>query len=198
MQVWSLGWEDPLEEDTATHSSILAWRIPWTEEHGGLQSTGSQRVYLTQLKQLSLRGRMHIHTHKYRYTYTFKYQLPSKLDEVIRGTNVRGVTPLCLALCKALYRQRWIKQGLVYPEHSIWQQRRGRHRIHWNNNVITDLPVKGQRCQGPKSRKWVMPGVQDSEGAKSGHPGQGPRANWDQKVTCQEHGLAAGQEDLQV
>ena len=39
-----LGWEDPLEEDTATHSSILAWRIPWIEEPGGLQSIGSQRV----------------------------------------------------------------------------------------------------------------------------------------------------------
>ena len=42
--VRSLGWEDPLEEEMATHSSILAWRIPWTEEPGGLQSTGSQRV----------------------------------------------------------------------------------------------------------------------------------------------------------
>ena len=38
------GSEDPLEEEMATHSSILAWRIPWTEEPGGLQSTGSQRV----------------------------------------------------------------------------------------------------------------------------------------------------------
>ena len=42
--VRSLGWEDPLEEGMATHSSILAWRIPWTEEPGGLQSMGSQRV----------------------------------------------------------------------------------------------------------------------------------------------------------
>ena len=42
--VRSLGWEDPLEEGKATHSSILAWRIQWTEEPGGLQSTGSQRV----------------------------------------------------------------------------------------------------------------------------------------------------------
>ena len=41
-QVQSLGWEDPLEKEMATHSSILAWRIPWTEEPGGLQSTGSQ------------------------------------------------------------------------------------------------------------------------------------------------------------
>ena len=40
----SLGQEDPLEEGTATHSSILAWRIPWTEEPGGLQTMGSHRV----------------------------------------------------------------------------------------------------------------------------------------------------------
>ena len=44
MQIQSLGQEDPLEKGTVTHSSILAWRIPWTEEPGGLQSTGSQRV----------------------------------------------------------------------------------------------------------------------------------------------------------
>ena len=43
-QVRSLGREDPLEKEMATHSDILAWRIPWTEEPGGLQSTGSQRV----------------------------------------------------------------------------------------------------------------------------------------------------------
>ena len=44
MQVQSLGWEDPLEEEMATHPSILAWRIPWTEEPGRLWSMGSQRV----------------------------------------------------------------------------------------------------------------------------------------------------------
>ena len=43
-QVRSLGQEDPLEEEMATHFSILAWEIPWTEEPGGLQSKGSQRV----------------------------------------------------------------------------------------------------------------------------------------------------------
>ena len=40
--VQSLGWEDPLEKGMATHSSILAWEIPWTEESGGLQSMGTQ------------------------------------------------------------------------------------------------------------------------------------------------------------
>ena len=43
-QVRSRGWEDPLEKEMATHSSILAWKISWTEEPGGLQSMGSQRV----------------------------------------------------------------------------------------------------------------------------------------------------------
>ena len=43
-KVLSLGREDTLEKEMATHSSILAWRIPWTEEPGGLQSTGLQRV----------------------------------------------------------------------------------------------------------------------------------------------------------
>ena len=41
---WTLGWEDPLEKEMTTHSTILAWEIPWTEEPGGLQSMGSQRV----------------------------------------------------------------------------------------------------------------------------------------------------------
>ena len=45
-EIWvqSLGWEDPLEKEMAIHSSILVWKISWTEEPGGLQSTGLQRV----------------------------------------------------------------------------------------------------------------------------------------------------------
>ena len=49
MQVRSLGQEDPLEKEMATHSSILAWRIPWTEESGGLQSMGSQESDMTEV-----------------------------------------------------------------------------------------------------------------------------------------------------
>ena len=52
-QVPSLGWEDPLEKGMATHSSILAWKIPWKEEPGGLQSVGSQGVGHTE--QMSLK-----------------------------------------------------------------------------------------------------------------------------------------------
>ena len=52
-QVRSLGREDPLEEGMATHSSVLAWRIPWTEEPGRLQSMGSQRVGLSDFYSLT-------------------------------------------------------------------------------------------------------------------------------------------------
>jgi len=55
-QVQFVGWEDPLEEEVATHSSILAWEIPWTEETSGLQSMGSQRVghgLVTKQRQLT-------------------------------------------------------------------------------------------------------------------------------------------------
>ena len=58
MQVWSLGQEDPLEEEMTTHCSILAWKIPWTEEPGGLQSMGSQRVGYDRVTKHTL-----IHTH---------------------------------------------------------------------------------------------------------------------------------------
>ena len=55
--VQSLGWEDPLQEGMATHSSILAWRVLWTEEPGGLQSIGSQRAGHNQSKtELSTQG----------------------------------------------------------------------------------------------------------------------------------------------
>ena len=54
-QVWSLGQEDPLEKEMATHSSILAWEMPWTEEPGGLQSTGRKESDTTE--------RLHFHFH---------------------------------------------------------------------------------------------------------------------------------------
>ena len=53
-QVQSLGWEDPLEKEMATHSSTLAWKIPWVDDRGRLQFMGSQRVGHGQVISLSL------------------------------------------------------------------------------------------------------------------------------------------------
>ena len=57
-RVWSLGQEDPLEKEMATHSSTLAWKIPWTEEPSRLQSVGSQRVRHDWATSLSLYGKL--------------------------------------------------------------------------------------------------------------------------------------------
>ena len=61
MGVQSLGWEDSLEEEMATHSSILVWVIPWTEEPGKLQSIGSQSQTQTKVTEHT-----HTHAHKHR------------------------------------------------------------------------------------------------------------------------------------
>ena len=60
---WSLSQEDPLEEGTATHSSFLAWRIPWTEEPGRLQSMGLQRVRYDWSNLACTHTHTHTHTH---------------------------------------------------------------------------------------------------------------------------------------
>ena len=78
--VRSLGLEDPLKEEMATHSSILAWRIPWTEEPGGLQSTGSQGVVNEAPEHV------HVHTSAY-----FRYpQDNSAWGELPISTSVNG------------------------------------------------------------------------------------------------------------
>ena len=68
--VWSLQWEDPLQEEMATHSSILAWEIPWTEEPGGLQSMRSQS-----------RTRLSTHAH----THTLSYNLGTALRALLHS-----------------------------------------------------------------------------------------------------------------
>ena len=81
MQVQSQGQEDPLEEEMATHSSILAWEIPRTEEPGGLQSIGSQRVrhdLVTKQQQHLLLKCFSAHTHTHTHTLISPYYLSKK------------------------------------------------------------------------------------------------------------------------
>ena len=69
-RVRSLGWEEPLEEGTAAHSSVLAWRIPWTEEPGGLQSTGSQRDTTEVTERTGLQPHFILMNNIYIYSWT--------------------------------------------------------------------------------------------------------------------------------
>ena len=71
VRVQSLGQENPLEKNMATYSSILAWRIPWAEELGGLQSKGSQRVrHNPPTKRVCARARARARTHTHTHTHT--------------------------------------------------------------------------------------------------------------------------------
>ena len=74
-EVWarSPGREDPLQEDMAAHSSILAWRIPWAEEPGGLQARGRKESDATE--HLHVRVLTHTHTHTHTLTHTLTHSL---------------------------------------------------------------------------------------------------------------------------
>ena len=75
-QVQSLDWDDPLEKVMATHSSILAWRIPWTEEPGGLQPVGHEELDTTEQLTLSL-SLLSLRSH---HTGTWRKCLPPELS----------------------------------------------------------------------------------------------------------------------
>ena len=77
-RVWSLGREDPLKKEMATHSSILAWEIPWTEEPGGLQSRGSQRV------GHDLVTNRHHHHHQQKQSFIMLYVCRENLQLCLR------------------------------------------------------------------------------------------------------------------
>ena len=76
-RVWSLGWEDPLEKEMATHSSILPWEIPWTEELDGLLSMGSQKV-------------RHDWVTEYACTWNWVAKLGQREAEIPGGKNVKA------------------------------------------------------------------------------------------------------------
>ena len=103
MQVWSLGWEEPLEKDMAAHSSILAWEISWAKEPAGLQSTGLQK-YQTQLSNETTTTQIIV------FQFIF---LPARtLDEVAGQT---------LSLCRLLllYASWLIFQMLIHLKNSF-------------------------------------------------------------------------------
>ena len=93
-RVQSLGQEDPLGEEMATHSIILAWKIPWTEEPGGLQSMGSQRVGHDWATEPT---HMHTHTHTHTHTHACTH------------------TPLDLILLE--FKEKATKNPLFYTSH---------------------------------------------------------------------------------
>ena len=94
--VWSLGWEDHLGEEMATYSGILAWRIPWTEEPGGLQSTGSQRVW----HNWATNTHTHTHTHTHKIGWDRCQSLESQTESFVYWIQSCDKTRICWGFSK--------------------------------------------------------------------------------------------------
>ena len=109
-QLQSLGWEDILEKGKATHSSILAWRIPWTEEPVGLQSMGSEKE-LNTTEQLSI----HIALLKFSRCFSVWFQ-HSDMDIIIITQTKRMETQRCQLTCEG--------HLLSSSKAKIWTQQR--------------------------------------------------------------------------
>ena len=103
--VWSLGWEDPLEEGMAAHSSILAWRIPWTEEPGGLQSMGSQRLRHDWVTSTTYRVNLRLSSHLSQKSI---FILKKKYTHYINAMLMLYLTKLILILWCS-----WIIQSII-------------------------------------------------------------------------------------
>ena len=108
--VQSLGQEDPLEKEMATYSSILAWRIPWMEEPGGLQSTGSQRVRHDWATSLSLS--LHSSTLAWKIPWTEGFDRPQSMGSQRVGHDWATLLTYFFSItlpCHSLYCRRPIK-----------------------------------------------------------------------------------------
>ena len=133
--VWSLGWQDPLEKGMATHSSILAWRIPWTEEPGKLQSVGSQRV----------RHDWVTHTHTHTHTEWHVCERVSLIMIIIIF--------LVVEIKKIMY---YLEPKYIEAEHSLWSTG---FEIRQNWVHIQDPPLSIQPRLRSPGIQWLRAGT---------------------------------------
>ena len=133
--VWSLSWEDPLKEGMATHSSILAWRIPWTEEPCGLQSMGLQRVrhdWVTKHKNCCWRRLL-------RVPWAARRSNQSILREINPEYSLEGLM---------------LKLKLQYFGHPMW-------RANSLEKTLMLGKIEGKRWRGWRRIRW-LDGITDS------------------------------------
>ena len=148
----SLGWEDPLEEVVATHSNILAWKLPWTEEPGRLQSMGWQRVRhdWTQQSTLSCAGRVFRELRK--FGRSLAVTCPDSGGKGGLGKRLLGVTPCIVEvegeypslLHKVSWRRKWQLTPVFLPGKSLGQRSLAGYSL-WGRRVWHNLATKQQQ-----------------------------------------------------
>ena len=137
MKVWTLDWEDTLEEEMATHYSILAWRILWTEEPGGLQSMGSQSV-----------RHDWAHTHTHTHTHTSIWAAITNMIEWVAYKQHKFISNSSRVW--AVQHQytsvhvmsiSWFTDNCLIPvsSHGEWEREGRSALISWPNNHLKPL-----------------------------------------------------------
>ena len=146
-RVLFLGREDPLEKEMATHSSILAWRIPWTEEPGGIQSTGSHRVgcywsHLAhtgwELKPSDLTASSLCHLYLWLKKVSFSLNAIGKFLLIWPHTEESGLWAWPSWNC---HHRSWVCQACLSPRSSVWAPGLLQYRHHLWESVIAVLNV---------------------------------------------------------
>ena len=164
MWVWSLSQEDPMEKEMATHSSILSWEIPWTEEPGGLQSTGSQRV-----GHNWVHAHTHTHTHTHKLSYipfikvkgTLVIQLRPTLCNPLDYTSVYGILQAKILELVSIFFSRGSSQPrdstqvscIAYKFFTVWTTIEDPF-FKWWSIILLLLNMSGFRDLLLSSRMW--------------------------------------------
>ena len=116
--VWSQDWDHPLEKRMATHSSILAWRMPWTGKPGGLSSIGSQRV----VYNWTTNTRTHTHTHTHTHTY---------INQLLNGSFQSKFT----TLDGMLFAPEMVPEGALHPIYAGANSRSWENKTLWKRRL---------------------------------------------------------------
>ena len=161
--VWSLSWEDPLEEKMATHYSILAWKIPWTEELGRLQSTGSQRVrhdWAWMQKKESLRMLGHISF------YPVCIHIPKITKLAFHWSSHQNA----MRDCRPFVRPApWMGDNFSETSSSDWKVKfHGDGKPRWFKFQAVSLPLPSPWEEYTRTTYWLQ--EENEEYVKQNHP----------------------------
>ena len=142
-RVWSLGWEDPLEKEMATHSSILVWEIPWTEEPSRLQSMGSKRVGQTWFSHGVSKSQIGLRDFAF-VLYTHYYGLPTWLSGKETACQCRRLK-FDPRVGKIPWRRKWQPTPVFSPGKSHGQRNLIGYSSCGCKRVRRDLVTKQQQ-----------------------------------------------------
>ena len=173
MGVQSLDWEDPQEEEMGTGTTVLAWRIPWTEEPGGLQSTGLKELDMTEW--VCVCAHTHTHTELLSSTKARPFWILSWLNWIGRFSSWPGVNShYSWPSVSAQYCSFWCLSGLFFPQPwvsflpcmhwpALLNSQGGPFADLWDSLLFVNLPTLSCEFQ-PSCSPWTHRSISSAQG----------------------------------